>query len=132
MIDNKLDGSGARLREFRKIVGKSQVELADILKTSHGHISGMEKDKKNITESTIELLKAKLNLNENFLRYGEGNPMLEISPEDENTAAAAELSRDGDKIAMQAVIEYWKLDEDSKKIFRDFLIHIVENSKNKE
>lgn len=117
---------------LRTILDISQEELGNKIGLSRFSVSNYESGKRNVTDRVIQDICREFNVNEKWLRTGEGEPFIELLPEDEFTAAAAELSRDGDKIAMQAVIEYWKLDEDSKKIFRDFLLHIVENSKNKE
>ncbi len=126
------DYTNERLKEIRKILSMSQEELGSRLGVTGTAISRLEKGERKITEQMILAIVRELNVNEDYLRHGIGEPFIELSPEDEYTMAAAELSRDGDKIAMQAVIEYWKLDEDSKKVFRDFLLHIVENSNKKE
>ena len=72
LINNNYDGSGGRLFRIRKALGMTQIEFAKIINSSNGHVSDMEKDRKNITESTIELLKLKCNVNEEWLRTGAG------------------------------------------------------------
>jgi transcriptional regulator with XRE-family HTH domain len=121
-----------RIKLLRNAMGLSQEEFGKLIGISKSGISSIESGQRNVTDKHVKLLIMECNLNEDWLRTGEGSMFTELMPEDEFAAAAAELSRDGDKIAMQAVIEYWKLDEDSKKLFRDFLVHIVENVKNKE
>lgn len=121
-----------RLKELRKILCISQEELGSKLGVTRAAISRLESGERNLTEQMILSIIRVFNVNEKWFRTGEGEMFIQILPEDEFVAAAAELSRDNDKMAMQAIIEYWKLDEDSKKIFRDFLVKIVENSKNKE
>lgn len=83
MIDNEIDGSGFRLKEIRKALRLTQIDFANIINTSNGHVSDMEKDRKNITDTTIDLLKLKCNVNENWLRTGEGgeeNMFIKPSP----------------------------------------------------
>lgn len=123
-----------RFKLLRIECGKSQEEFGKIIGISKSGISDIENGRRNVTEQHIIMLRncKELSMNENWLRTGEGEMFIELLPEDEFVAAAAELSRDNDKIAMQAVIEYWKLDENSKQIFREFLSKVVENSKNKE
>lgn len=123
-----------RFRLLRKACKKSQEDLGKVIGITKSGVSDIESGRRNVTEQHIIMLRnwSEFNINEDWLRTGKGDMFIELLPEDEYAAAAAELSRDGDNIAMQAVIEYWKLDEDSKKLFRDFLVHIVENSKNKE
>ena len=48
-----------------------------------------------------------------------------LNEEDEYMRAATEISTSGDEFAMRAIIEYWKLDEQSKQLFRDFLSRIA-------
>ena len=117
---------------LREVLGVSQEELGNKIGLSRFSVSNYESGKRNITDRVVQDICREFNVNEHWLRSGDGDMFIELSPEDEFIAAAAELSRDNDKMAMQAVIEYWKLDEDSKKIFRDFLAKIVENAKKKE
>ena len=122
-----------RIKTLRKEMLKlSQDEFGSNIGMSRSNVANIEVGRIKLTERNIKDICEKYNVNEDWLRTGNGDPLIELLQEDEYTIAAAELSRDGDEIAMQAVIEYWKLDEDRKKIFRDFIIHIVENTKNKE
>ena len=117
---------------LREVLGVSQEELGNKIGLSRFSVSNYESGKRNITDRVVQDICREFNVNEHWLRTGDGDMFIELLPEDEFVAAAAEISRDNDKMAMQAVIEYWKLDEDSKKIFRDFISKIVENSKKKE
>ena len=99
--------------------------------------------KLGVTKSTISLIERKLrtpsdriirdicrefNVNEKWLCTGEGNMFIELPEEDEFMKAAASSSKSNDKFAMQMLIEYWKLDDDSKQIFTNYLKKVVENS----
>lgn len=123
-----------RLRLIRKTCKKSQEDFGKVIGITKSGVSDIENGRRNVTEQHIIMLRnwSEYNVNEDWLRTGSGKMFMELPPEDEFIAAAAELSRDGDKVAMQTVIEYWKLDSDSKKLFKDFLLKVVENSKNKE
>lgn len=121
-----------RIKELRKILNLSQDEFGYRLGVTNTAISGYESGRRNPTEQIIKSICREFNVNEEWFRNGDGDIFNELLPEDEYTAAAAEISKSGDKLAMQAVIEYWKLDKESKKLLRDFIVHIVENTKNKE
>ena len=69
------------------------------------------------------------NVNEEWLRTGSGKMKEDIPTEDEYFKAATQLAKSKDKLAMQAIIEYWKLDEGSKKVFRNYINNIVEKSR---
>ena len=120
---------GDRVSELRKALGLSQEEFGSKLGLVRSAISSYEGGRRNLSEQSIKSICREFNVNYNWLINGIGEMFTEILPEDEYTAAAAEISKSGDKLAMQAVIEYWKLDNDSKKLLRDFIVHIVENTK---
>ena len=50
-----------------------------------------------------------------------------IPQEDEYFKAATMLSKSNDELAMRTVIEYWKLDDKSKKAVWDFLERLMKN-----
>lgn len=122
----------SRIKELRKALDMTQEEFGSKIGLVRNSIANYEIGRREPTNSVILSICREFNVSEEWLRNGNGEMFIELLPEDEFVAAAAELSRDNDKIAMQAVVEYWKLDENSKKIFRDFLVKIVENSKNKD
>lgn len=72
MINDIKDNSGSRLKEIRKYLDLTQIEFAKLLGISNGHVSDMEKERKNITEPMIQLLSLKFDVNENWLRTGKG------------------------------------------------------------
>lgn len=125
-------GLKENLITLRETLGISQEELGNKIGLSRFSVSNYESGKRNVTDRVVQDICREFNINEAWLRTGEGTAFVEILPEDEYTAAAAEISKSGDKLAMQAVIEYWKLDDDSKKLLKDFIVHIVNNAKNKE
>ena len=46
MINNIEDGSAERLKALRKALKMTQVEFAEIINSSNGHVSDMEKGRK--------------------------------------------------------------------------------------
>ena len=55
---------------------------------------------------------------------GEGEPFNEDADEDEYTRAATEIGIK-DPVAKQAVIDYWKLSDEDKKLFRAFMERFI-------
>ncbi len=127
MINNQSDGSGERLFLIRKALGMKQVDLAKILNSSNGHVSDMEKDRKNITESTIELLILKCNVSEEYLRYGTGD-MFAKTP----SGTMAQLKKEFglDDFSYNLVYEYLKLGLDQRKVIRDFFYRVIQGEEN--
>ena len=121
-----------RIKDIRKSQNLTQEEFANKIGCKRNTVATWETGKGGPNEAFIRLILKEFNLNEEWLRTGEGEMLKAVPKEDEYFKAATELSIHGDDMAMQAVIEYWKLDEDSKKLLKDFILHIVEEIKDKE
>jgi transcriptional regulator with XRE-family HTH domain len=71
-----------RIREVRSAVGLSQVKFSSILALSDSYIAGIETGRIPVNERLIKLVSTSFNVNETWLRYGEGDMFLEAIPED--------------------------------------------------
>lgn len=63
---------GERIKLIRKDLGLTQEAFGEPLGISKGHISDVEKGKKNLSTSAIELLKVRFAINEHWWQTGEG------------------------------------------------------------
>lgn len=115
-----------RLKQLRKILNLTQQELADKLNISRNNIASYETGKSNIGASVISLICKEFNVNEEWLRNGTGEMFIEISEDDEYSQAAASIAKNNDVEIMSLLIEYWKLDNDSKEIFKNYLRNVSE------
>lgn len=120
---------GNRIRQVRNALNLTQSEFAVRLKSVQNTITGYETGRRNPSNQVLELICREFNVNEKWLRTGAGNMFIELPHEDEFFKAAAQISKANDKLAMQILIEYWKLDDDGKKLLKDFILHIAEKSK---
>ena len=122
LINNINDGSGERLFLIRKALHMKQVDFAKVINSSNGHVSDMEKDRKNITDSTIELLKLKLDVNEEYLRYGTGDMFLKTP-----AGILEQLKKefDLDEFSYNLVYAYLKLSKQNRKSIRDFFYNVI-------
>lgn len=68
--------------------------------------------------SLYKLICSEFNVSEEWLLNGTGKMFCDFS-DDEYSKAAAALSNDA--LIRSLLIDYWKLNDDSKKLFRDFL-----------
>ena len=127
MINNIYDGSGERLFQIRKALGMTQIDFAKTLNSSNGHVSDMEKDRKNITDSTIELLKLKCNVNADWLRTGTGE-MFVRTPSSTMEQLRREFNLD--EFSFNLVYEYLKLGGEQRKAVRDFFYRVIEAEEN--
>jgi transcriptional regulator with XRE-family HTH domain len=71
-----------RIREIRSAVGLSQVKFSSIVALSNSYIAGIETGRIPVNERLIRLVCSSFNVNETWLRYGEGEMFLEAIPED--------------------------------------------------
>lgn len=132
MINNVEDGSSERLKALRKALGMTQIEFAEIINSSNGHVSDMEKGRKNITDSTMDLLELKKNVNTEWLRTGEGEMFLPVLEEDEVAAYVSELLEDNGENPLYIIIKeimhtYSELSPKSQEVIRDASAKLLEN-----
>ncbi len=107
-----------RIWTIRKTLNLSQETFGNRLGVTGAAISRIEKGERSVTEQMILAICREFNVNEDWFRTGKGNIFLDFT-ENEFKKAAASLSNDD--FARNLIIEYWKLDDDSKKLFRSFI-----------
>lgn len=71
-----------RIKIIRQELGMSQAEFGEKISLERSAISLIERKQRNATERCIKDICREFNVNENWLRTGEGNPFL---PEDRET-----------------------------------------------
>ena len=110
-----------RIKALRKELGLTQEKFADSLSMKRNTIATYEIGRNEPIDAVIALICEKFNVNEEWLRTGTGEMFVDIPEEDEYSKAAALISKENDKSAMDAIIKYWKLDPASKKAIWDFI-----------
>lgn len=121
-----------RIRELRKALGLNQTEFGEKIGIKQGSIAGYESGARTPIDSVILSMCREFNVNEEWLRTGEGEMFSPISQEDEFMRAAAELRIGKEEGAMQALIEYWKMTPEQRKLIKDFILSIAEAYKKEE
>lgn len=117
-----------RLKAIRKALSLSQEAFGKKLGVTGAGISRIENGVRNLTEQMILSICREFNVREEWLRNGCGEMFLD-STEDVFSKAAA-LSND--IFIRSFIVEYWKLDNDSKKLFRNFIHKLSDNMKAEE
>jgi len=72
----------SRIREIRTTLGLSQVKFSSILALSSGYSAGIETGRIPVNERLIKLVCSSFNVNESWIRYGEGCMLCETMPDD--------------------------------------------------
>ena len=96
----------------------TQRQLAERIGVTEGAVSGWVSGRRNITDQSLKAICREFNVNEDWLRTGNGEMFIEAD-EDEFMKAAALLSNDS--FVRNIIVEYYKLDEDSRTLLREFI-----------
>jgi len=77
-----------RIKELRKKIGLNQRDFCKMLSLSTGYIAGIEVNSRKVNDRLIKLIIAEFKVNEEWLRYGNG----EVFIEEKNNEKAARIS----------------------------------------
>ncbi len=121
-----------RIRKLRKNLDLTQQEFADRLGTKRNTIANYEIGRNEPSNSVFTLICREFNVNPEWLRNGEGDMFNVVLEEDEYFAAATEIANDNDTFAMNAIIEYWKLDRASKDAIKNYIMSLADICKKDE
>lgn len=107
----------------------TKTEFASKLNITQAYVSKITNKGAIPSNRLIEDICEKFGVNESWLRTGEGEMFSEVPAEDEYFKAVTQISKSNDKLAMQAIIEYWKLDDVSKEALKNYIYKIAEKSR---
>lgn len=113
-----------RIKALRKELGLTQEKFADRLRMKRNSIANYEIGRNEPIDAVISLICKEFDVNEEWLRTGKGGPdnmFKKTSKDDEFSRAAKMICQDQDSNAMNALIEYWKLDSASKQAIWNFV-----------
>lgn len=120
---------GERVKQIRKEKKLTLERFGEKVGVTKQTISRIENGINALTEQMILSICREFNVNEEWLRAGKGDMFAEVPAEDEYFKAATQISKSGDKFAMQAIVEYWKLDDVSKEALKNYIYKIAEKSR---
>lgn len=80
-----------RFKELRTALNMKQGDLAKELTLSQGHVSDIENGRKSLSDQTIEILTLKYNIDEEWLRTGEGEMFLPLDRQDQIAKLTSDL-----------------------------------------
>jgi transcriptional regulator with XRE-family HTH domain len=111
-----------RLKKIRKELDMTQQEFADGIGIARGNISAYEVGKNAPSDAVISLICTKYNVNENWLRTGEGDMFVKLSYSDEIAQFVGQLmTEEDDSFKKRLVSGLAALDETGWKVLEDFL-----------
>lgn len=131
-IEKKIDGLNKRIYELRSALNLSQEVFGAKIGVTRSAVSNYESGGRNITDRTILIICSEFNVNEEWLKYGNGEMFIDVLPEDEIAAYCAQISAGVDPFIQSAIIEYMHLDEESKLVIKNLIRSISERMKKEE
>lgn len=126
-----------RIKELRKTTGLTQQEFADKLNLNRGAIANYEIGRNEPISAIISLICKEFNVNEEWLRTGEGEMFLQLPEEDEVAAYVSDLLEDEGENPLYLIIKeimhtYNEVSPKSQEILRDFSKRLLDNLQKKE
>lgn len=127
------DNINSRLRQLRKTVKKSQEEFGKIIGISKSGISDIENGRRNVTEQHIIMLRncQEFNVNETWLRTGQGKMFLELDREDEITKWLGSLVKpdENNEFMKKFIHMLSKLNVEDWKVLEKMAVLMAEENK---
>lgn len=120
---------GERIKKLRKELGLSMEAFGNKIKMTNSNISKMEKDLRIVTDRTITMICAEFNVNEEWLRNGEGDMFVEQTIDEEFAEILAEATLKGNNNIKELMIMANKLNEQQLKILVNFLEAMIDDEK---
>ena len=117
-----------RLKQLRKVLGLNQKAFGEPLNISRSTVGNYELGERILTDRTISDICRVYNVNEEWLRNGNGE-MFAIgkSLDAELSALVAELISSNDDWVKNCIVKFLKLSPQSKEILRSFINSIADD-----
>lgn len=111
-----------RVKILRRELGLTQKEFGEKITVAQSYLTSIENGKRDVTEKILLLICAVYNVNEEWLRTGEGEV---FKTEDDLYEALVDAIGEIDELDKKIIIEYLKLPKEHKKVFKDFIKSIT-------
>ena len=117
-----------RIKLARTTLGKTQAEFAQAINRTQSLFARYENGTNNINDRTIADICREFNVNEQWLRTGEG-PMFKQQRDIDNQLAAevAKLIQSEDEFTKKLIHAYLSLPDDAKDKVKDFVTALMKD-----
>lgn len=128
--------AGERIKLIRKSLGVTLEKFGEPLGVTKAAISRLENNVNSITDQMVLSICREYNVNEVWLRTGEGEMFVKLSPAQEVATYVSDLLEDDGEnplygIIIQIMKTYSGLSPKSQEVIRDFARQLAENIKEK-
>ncbi|WP_051800289.1 helix-turn-helix domain-containing protein [Lysinibacillus sphaericus] len=117
---------GDRIKVLRNELGLSMAAFGEKIKMTNSNISKMEKDLRVVTDRTIAIICTEFNVNEEWLRTGDGDMFVEETFDEEFANIIAEATLSGNEKIKELMIMASKLNDKQLKAIVNFLETMVD------
>lgn len=114
-----------RLKELRQALGLTQQEFADSIGLKRNTIATYEIGKSFPSERTISDICREFNVNEEWLRTGEGEPFRKLNRNQTITDFAGDLIKEDDSFKTRLIESLAKLSEDEWKVLEKIAVDLA-------
>ena len=111
-----------RIRAVRNRLDLTQIEFGSKVGISQGHLTSIENGKRTVTEKTLKVICATFDVNEEWLRTGEGEMFVE---EDNELIAQLAKKYSLDAFSRRFIETYIKLPEEQRAVIKKFAYSMV-------
>lgn len=118
-----------RLKDIRKKhkYGKTQDSFADFLGISKSNLASYESGRRTPSEAVMQLICQKCNVNENWLRTGEGEMFIRLNRQQEIAKLSADLFKsEEESFKSRLIMALAELDDDDWRLLESIANKIAE------
>ena len=121
-----------RLKELRKSLKMNQAEFAKALGVGQSSLAMIETNRRPLTNKNIKLICAEFDVNEEWLRTGEGEMFVIRSDEEELAAFFGDILNDGSSFKKRFISALAALDTEDWEVIEKFINSIIAEKKKEE
>lgn len=110
-----------RLKQLRKELNMKQGDFATALSISQGHLSDIENNRKEVSDRVISICSLKFNVNEDWLRTGNGEMFSKMSEDEELDLYVGRISGGADEFKKNLIKTLCKLSEDEWDVLKKII-----------
>lgn len=121
---------GEHIKELRKALGLTQQEFSDKLGIARNNIAGYETGKRSPSDAAISLICREFNVNETWLRTGEGEMFVPISRDEQIVDFMGDiLKNESDSFRRHFIAALSKLDESEWEVLEKIALELADENK---
>lgn len=122
-----------RLKKLRKTLDLTQQEFADRLQIKRNTVATYEAGKSNPSDAAVSLICREFNVNENWLRTGEGEMFIKLTRDEEIAAFIGKtLTTESDTFKKRFISMLCALDESDWKELEKIALLLIDRRKEQE